>query len=206
MDYILHIDKYLDMIIQQFGMWKYGLLAVIIFAETGFVVTPFLPGDSLLFAAGTFAALGSFNLPILLIALAVPAILGDSANYSIGKFFGIKLFRNPNSRIFRKDYLDRTHRFYEKYGRKTIILARFVPIIRTFAPFVAGMSQMSYLSFFISNVTGGILWVILLVLSGYYFGNIPVVKNNYSLVILAIIIISVMPAVIEFWRHRREKL
>ena len=174
--FVLHLDKYLKSIIDSFGNWSYIILALTIFAETGFVVTPFLPGDSLLFAAGTFAALGSFNLPLLLISLAIPAILGDSANYSIGKYFGIKLFRNPNSKIFRKDYLDRTHKFYEKYGRKTIIIARFVPIIRTFAPFVAGMGQMRYLNFFVSNVVGGIVWVLILVLSGYYFGNKPIVE------------------------------
>jgi membrane-associated protein len=204
MDYILHIDKYLDIIIKNYGAWSYGLLAIIIFSETGFVVTPFLPGDSLLFAAGAFAARGSFNLAWLLLALAIPAILGDSANYSIGKLFGQKLFRNSNSRIFKKEFLDRTHRFYEKYGRKTIILARFVPIIRTFAPFVAGMGKMNYFGFLLSNVVGGVLWVVLLVLSGFYFGNVPAVKNNFSLVILAIIVISVMPAVIEYWRHRKE--
>ena len=206
MDYILHVDKYLNIIIQNFGVWSYCLLALVIFAETGFVVTPFLPGDSLLFAAGTFAATGSFNLAWLCMALAVPAILGDTVNYTIGKLFGQKLFTNDQSRIFKKKYLEMTQRFYEKHGRKTIFLARFVPIIRTFAPFVAGMGKMEYLHFFISNVSGGIVWVLALVLAGFYFGNIPVVRNNFSLVILAIIVISILPAVIEFLRHRKSNI
>lgn len=204
-DFVFHIDKHLNVIIQHYGVWTYGLLSLIIFSETGFVVTPFLPGDSLLFAAGAFAAIGCLNPVWLCIILAISAIAGDSVNYTIGKAFGEKLFRNDKSRFFKKEYLERTHRFYEKYGRKTIILARFVPIIRTFAPFVAGMGKMNYLSFFVSNVTGGILWVVLFVLSGFYFGNVPFVKRNFSLVVLAIIILSVMPVVIEYWKHRNSK-
>lgn len=204
-DFIIHIDKYLNLIIQNFGMWSYLLLGLIIFSETGFVVTPFLPGDSLLFAAGTFAASGSFEVTWLILILSVAAVLGDTINYTIGKVFGQKLFKNEKSRIFKKEYLDRTHRFYEKYGRKTIIIARFIPIIRTFAPFVAGMGRMEYLRFFIANVTGGILWVVIFVMAGYYFGNVPVVRQNFSLVILAIIIISILPGVIEFLRHRKDK-
>jgi len=200
----LHLDKYLDILIQNFGAWSYLLLFCIIFAETGLVVTPFLPGDSLLFAAGTLAALGSFKVGLLFAALALAAIIGDSVNYAAGKFLGERLFRNEKSRIFKKEYLKRTHKFYEKYGGKTIVIARFVPIIRTFAPFVAGVGEMSYLRFFIYNVAGGILWVAVFVLGGFYFGNMPLIKRNFSLAIFAIIFLSILPGVIEYWRHRRK--
>ncbi|MFA5793986.1 MAG: DedA family protein [Candidatus Brocadiia bacterium] len=203
-DFVLHVDKYLSVIIQNFGVWSYGLLALIIFSETGFVVTPFLPGDSLLFAAGAFAATGSFNSWWLFLLLTAAAIIGNTVNYAVGRLFGQRLFKDDKSRIFRKEYLDRTHRFYEKHGRKTIILTRFVPIVRTFAPFVAGMGKMGYLYFFTANVIGAVLWVGLFIGAGYYFGNVPFVKNNFSLVILAIIIISVLPVAIEFWRHRSK--
>jgi len=205
-DYVLHVDRYLNILIQNFGAWSYVLLGVVIFAETGFVVTPFLPGDSLLFAAGAFAAMGSFKVVWLMVILCVAAILGDSLNYAIGKMFGERLFRNNNSRFFKKEYLERTHRFYAKYGRKTIILARFVPIIRTFAPFVAGIGKMDYWYFLTANVIGGVVWVVVLTLAGFYFGNVPLVKNNFSLVILAIIIISVLPVVVEYLRHRKDKI
>lgn len=199
-----HIDRHINVLIQNCGAWSYLILFAIIFAETGLVVTPFLPGDSLLFAVGTFAAVGSFDVFRLFAALSLAAIIGDSVNYAIGKVFGERLFRNGNSRIFKKEYLDRTHRFYEKYGGKTIVLARFVPIIRTFAPFVAGMGKMSYLRFFAYNVFGGLLWVGIFVSGGFYFGNAPLIKENFSLAIFAIIILSIMPAAVEFWRHRKR--
>ena len=201
----LHIDKYLATVIQNCGAWSYGLLFVIVFAETGLVVTPFLPGDSLLFAAGAFAAVGSLNIAWLFMALACAAILGDSANYAIGKKIGQRAFQNPDSRIFKKEYLDRTHAFYEKYGGKTIIFARFVPIVRTFAPFVAGVGKMTYPKFLLYNVTGGLLWVGLCVFAGYFFGNAPVIKEHFSLAILAIIILSILPGIIEVMRHRKPK-
>lgn len=201
-----HIDKHLAVIIQNFGVWSYALLFAIIFAETGLVVTPFLPGDSLLFAAGTFAGIGSFNVVWLFMLLAAAAIIGDSVNYAVGKYFGERLFKNEKSRIFKKEYLMRTHNFYEKYGGKTIIIARFVPIIRTFAPFVAGLGKMSYLRFFIYNVTGGLLWVALFVVGGFYFGNMPLIKKNFSVAIFVIIFLSILPGVIEFWKHHRRKV
>jgi membrane-associated protein len=202
---LLHIDTCLKGIVANFGVWSYLLLFVIIFAETGLVVTPFLPGDSLLFAAGTFAALGSFNVAWLFITLAAAAIIGDSANYAVGRFFGEKLFANKNSRIFKKEYLDRTHKFYEKYGGKTIVIARFVPIVRTFAPFIAGVGKMSYMRFFLFNVTGGVLWIAVFVVGGFYFGNMPMIKENFSLAILVIIILSLLPGIIEFWKHKKTK-
>jgi membrane-associated protein len=203
-DFVLHLDTHLDQIIQSYGAWTHALLFGIVFCETGFVVTPFLPGDSLLFAVGTFAARGSLDLVVALIVLAAAAVLGDTANYWIGWSVGPKVFHRENVRFLNKKHLDRTHEFYEKYGGKTIIIARFVPIIRTFAPFVAGIGRMSYWRFIAYNVFGGVGWVVLLVLAGYFFGNIPLIKRNFSFVILAIIIISVMPGVIEVWRQRRR--
>jgi len=204
-DIVIHVDKHLNVVIQNFGNWSYLLLFVIIFAETGLVVTPFLPGDSLLFAVGTFAAIGSLDILWLFVVIASAAIIGDSVNYAIGKFFGEKAFQKANSRLFRKEYLDRTHRFYEKYGGKTIILARFVPIVRTFAPFVAGVGRMSYGRFFLYNVVGGLLWVLIFMLGGYFFGNIPVIRKNFSIAIFVVILLSVLPIVIEFWKHRKAK-
>lgn len=197
----LHLDKYLGEIIRNYGTWTYALLFLIIFMETGFVVTPFLPGDSLLFAAGTFAALGDLSIGVLLILLMVAAILGDTVNYWVGHFIGPRAF-SGNVRFLKKEYLDRTHEFYEKHGGKTIILARFIPIIRTFAPFVAGVGAMTYLHFITYNVVGGIAWVLLFTLGGYFFGNIPAVQDNFTFVILAIIFISVLPGIIEFLRGR----
>lgn len=197
----LHLDKYLGEVIRNYGTWTYALLFLIIFMETGFVVTPFLPGDSLLFAAGTFAALGDLNISILIILLMVAAILGDTVNYWIGHYIGPRAF-SGNVRFLKKEYLDRTHEFYEKHGGKTIILARFIPIIRTFAPFVAGVGAMTYLHFITYNVVGGIAWVLIFTLGGYFFGNIPAVQENFTYVILAIIFISVLPAIIEFLRSR----
>ena len=199
---LLHLDKHIDLLIRGYGTWTYGILFLIIFLETGLVVTPFLPGDSLLFAGGTFAALGSLDVKWLILSLSVAAIAGDTVNYWIGYTIGPKVFNKEKSRFLNKEYLYRTHRFYEKYGGKTIILARFIPIIRTFAPFVAGIGTMTYGRFIIYNVSGGIAWVVLLVLGGYMFGNIPVIKQNFSLVIFAIIILSILPGIIEFLRHR----
>jgi membrane-associated protein len=203
LDFVLHLDKHLSSLIQTYGIWTYLILFVIIFLETGLVVTPFLPGDSLLFAAGTFAAAKALNVLWLLIILSAAAIFGDTVNYWIGHFVGPRVFHQDKSRFFKKEHLDRTHRFYEKYGAETIIIARFVPIIRTFAPFVAGIGRMSYWKFISYNVIGGIGWVAFFVFGGYFFGNIPFIKRNFGLVIIAIIIVSTIPAVVEFCRHRR---
>jgi membrane-associated protein len=204
LDMLLHVDRYLDQIIRDYGTGTYLLLFVVVFCETGLVVTPFLPGDSLLFAVGAFAARGSLDLTTSLILLAAAGILGDTANYWIGARVGPAVFHRPDSRFFKREHLDRTHRFYEKYGSKTIVLARFVPIVRTFAPFVAGIGNMAYARFLAYNVIGGVAWVGLFVLGGYYFGNIEAVRRNFSLVILAIITLSVLPIVIELIRHRRR--
>ncbi|OGD13674.1 MAG: hypothetical protein A2V76_06065 [Candidatus Aminicenantes bacterium RBG_16_63_14] len=206
LDFALHLDKYLTAIIQQYGLWTYAILFLVIFVETGFVVMPFLPGDSLLFAAGTFAALGSFKVGWLILALSAAAIIGDTVNYWIGHYVGPKVFSREKARFFKKEHLDRTHAFYEKHGGKTIIIARFVPIIRSFAPFVAGIGRMSYGRFLAFNVIGGVGWVVLLVGAGYFFGNIPFVKKNFSLAILAIILISTIPILTEYLRHRKKKL
>jgi membrane-associated protein len=204
LNFILHIDRHLNDLIQAYGFWTYLILFGVIFLETGFVVTPFLPGDSLLFAAGTFAAVKSLNLPWLIVVLSGAAVLGDTANYWIGHFVGPRVFSREKTRLFKKEYLERTHRFYEKYGAETIIIARFVPIIRTFAPFVAGIGRMSYWKFISYNVIGGVGWVTLITLGGYLFGNIPLVRRNFGLVIIAIIIVSTIPAAVEYLRHRRE--
>ena len=203
-DLFLHLDTHLQTVIQTYGTWTYVILFIVIFCETGLVVTPILPGDSLLFAAGAFAAIGSLDLKWLLILLTVAAVLGDAANYAIGYFMGPKVFSQSDSRFLKKEYLDRTHQFYEKYGGKTIIIARFVPIVRTFAPFVAGVGSMTYVKFASYNVIGGLLWVGVCVFAGYAFGNIPVVKENFTLVILGIIFVSILPGIIEFLRQRRE--
>jgi len=202
-DFFIHLDRYLNILISNFGVWTYVLLFLIIFCETGLVVTPFLPGDSLLFGLGAFAAAGSLELEILLLAIPVAAVAGDNANYTLGKFLGPRVFHQEKSRFFKKEHLDRTHLFYEKYGGKTIILARFLPIVRTFCPFVAGIGRMAYPRFIAYSVAGGILWASLFLLTGYYFGNLPLVKENFTLVILAIIIISMMPGIFEFVRRRR---
>lgn len=203
-DFFLHLDTHLSGILQQYGSWTYLILFGIIFCETGFVVTPFLPGDSLLFACGAFAAKGDFNVWWLCLILGVAAILGDTVNYWIGSYIGPKAFSKEDSRFFKKAHLIRTHEFYEKYGGKTIIIARFMPIIRTFAPFVAGIGRMSYARFLAYNVTGGVLWIFSFISLGYFFGNIPVVKRNFTLVIIAIIILSIVPSVVEVIKHRRR--
>ncbi len=206
-DFILHIDVHLATLATQYGVWIYAILFVIIFCETGLVVTPFLPGDSLLFVAGALCALPSNNLYVHLLVLIIigAAILGDASNYLIGRFFGQKLFNNPNSKIFKQSYLEKTHHFYEKYGGKTIILARFVPIVRTFAPFVAGMGRMSYRHFSFFNVVGGIVWVVLFIYAGYFFGGLQFVQNNLKLLIVVIIVISVLPAIVEVYREKRKQ-
>jgi membrane-associated protein len=201
-EFVLHLDKHLNVIIQTYGVWTYLLLFLVIFLETGLVVTPILPGDSLLFAAGSFAALGSLNVVWLFILLSIAAVGGDTVNYWIGHFVGPKVFSREDVRFLNKEYLDRTHRFYEKHGGKTIILARFIPIIRTFAPFVAGIGKMTYWHFISYNVIGGVAWIALFTFGGYFFGNIPIVKDNFTLVILAIIFISLVPVMIEFVNHR----
>ena len=203
-DLFLHLDQHLGQLITHYGTWTHLILFLIVFCETGLVLTPFLPGDSLLFAAGTFAALGALDLWLIVVLLIVVAILGDTVNYWIGSYIGPRAFRG-DMRFLRKEYLDRTHAFYEKHGGKTIILARFVPIIRTFAPFVAGVGAMSYGKFITYNVVGAVLWVGLFVLGGYFFGNIAVVRENFSLVILAIIAISILPIAIEMLRTRRSR-
>ena len=201
---LLNLDKHLDLIIRNYGIWTYAIFFLIIFLETGLVVFPFLPGDSLLFAVGTFAALGSLDLKWLMIVLSLAAIAGDSVNYWIGYITGPKVFSKERSPFLNKEYLYRTHRFYEKYGGKTIVLARFIPIIRTFAPFVAGIGSMTYRRFIVYNIGGGIAWVVIFVFGGYFFGNIPFVKNNYSLVIFAIIFLSILPGMIEFIHQRNQ--
>jgi len=204
-DFIIHIDVHLSEIIRSYGLWTYLILFIIIFCETGLVVAPILPGDSLLFAAGTFAARGDFNVFWLFALLSVAAVLGDTVNYSIGKYAGPKVFHNESVRFLNRKYLDRTHQFYERYGGKTIIIARFVPIIRTFAPFAAGIGSMTYGKFLSYNVIGGILWIGAFSYAGYFFGNIPMVKRNFTMVIFVIIILSVMPGVIEFIKHKMMK-
>ncbi len=203
-DILLHLDKYLDSVIRNYGSLTYVLLFLIIFCETGLVVTPILPGDSLLFAVGAFAALGSIDLGLVITLLSIAAIAGDTVNYWIGRIVGRKVFTKEKSLFFNKEYLVRTNLFYQKYGGKTIIIARFIPIIRTFAPFVAGIGRMTYGRFIAYNVIGGIGWITAFVLAGYFFGNIPFVKNNFSLIILAIIFISALPLIIELLRKRRQ--
>lgn len=202
LDFLLHLDRHLAEIIGQYGIWTYLILFLIVFAETGLVVTPFLPGDSLLFAAGTFAGLGSLNPWVLFGLLSVAAVAGDTLNYWVGRWVGPRAF-SGEIRWLRQDYLDRTRAFYERHGGKTIVLARFIPIVRTFAPFVAGVGEMHYGRFIAYNVFGGIFWVGLFVFAGYLFGNIPVVQENFTAVIMGIIVISVLPIGVEWLRHRR---
>jgi membrane-associated protein len=203
---VLHLDRHLDQLVLDYGPWVYGIIFLIVFAETGFVVTPILPGDSLLFAVGALGARpDGLNFVLAFLLLWVAAVLGDTVNYWIGAYIGPKVFHKRDSRWFNPRHLERTHLFYEKYGGKTIILARFIPIIRTFAPFVAGVGRMTYPRFFAYNVIGGLIWVGLFMFAGRWFGNLAVVKNNFSLVMIAIIVISCTPVGIEYLRHRREK-
>jgi membrane-associated protein len=203
-DFFLHLDSHLAEVIQKYGAQTYTLLFVIIFLETGIVVTPILPGDSLLFAAGSFAGLGALSLWTVFLVCVTAAILGDTVNYAIGSYLGPRVFHFPKSRFFNPRHLQKTHEFYERYGGKTIIIARFIPIIRTFAPFVAGVGKMSYGRFLAYNAVGGLLWVSICVFAGYFFGNLPFVKKNFSLVVLAIVVISILPAVFEYMKHRAE--
>jgi membrane-associated protein len=207
-DLFLHLDKHLSEVIVRYGALTYSFLFAVIFAETGFVVTPFLPGDSLIFAAGTFAAKGNFNVILLFLILTAAAIIGDSINYTIGHYIGPKIFEKEKIRFLKKEHLIKTHQFYEKYGGKTIIFARFIPIVRTFAPFVAGIGSMTYSKFIVYNIIGAVAWVALFLYGGFFFGNIDFVKNNFSIAILVIIFISVLPGIIEFLRswNKRSKL
>jgi membrane-associated protein len=202
-DFILHLDVHLTELVASYGLWTYGLLFLVIFCETGLVVTPFLPGDSLLFLAGALAARPEtgLNPHLLALLLVVAAIAGDAVNYLVGKYFGQKLFANPDSKIFRQSHLQKTHDFFEKYGGKTIVIARFIPIVRTLAPLVAGMARMNYRRFALYNVTGGILWVVFFIYSGFAIGNLPWVQAHLKLLILGIMVVSVLPAVIEVARH-----
>ena len=201
----LHLDHYLSEIIQNYGTLTYALLFLIVFCETGLIVLPFLPGDSLLFAAGTFAALGDLNWGILYGSLLIAAVLGDSVNYEVGRYFGPKIARHEKLKFINKAHIEKTQQFYDKYGAKTIIIARFVPIVRTFAPFVAGIGSMSYQRFLQFNLVGAVAWVAICLAGGYLFGNIPAVKNNFSIVVLGIVFVSILPAVIEVIRHKYVK-
>ncbi len=204
-EFILHLDRHLLDLCLQYGAWVYAILFVIIFCETGLVVTPFLPGDSLLFAVGSLAAINALDLPTSIMLLILAAVLGDTANYWIGNHVGPIVFQEENSRLLNKEYLVRTHRFYEKHGGKTIIIARFLPIIRTFAPFVAGIGRMTYRRFLLFNVFGGALWVLLFVPAGYFFGSVPLIKNNFSLVIIALFLIPGIPSLVEDIRMQHKK-
>lgn len=202
---VLHLDKYLNIIIQNYGLWTYALLFVLIFCETGLVVTPFLPGDSVIFATGALAAAGSLKLYSLFAIFFTAAVVGDTVNYFIGKKIGNNILEKKDVKFINKKYLDKAHTFYEKHGSATIVLGRFIPIIRTFVPFVAGLGEMKYSTFIIYNILGGFLWVVLFLFGGYFFGNMPFIKNHFSLVLIAIIVISVMPAVITFFREKGSK-
>ncbi len=205
-DVILHVDVYLGDIINQFGTWSYLVIFGIIFCETGLVVAPFLPGDSLLFTSGAFAAKGYFDIVWLYLIITGAAILGDMLNYRIGRYLGPRVFHNDKSRFFNKAYLERTHHFYQKYGGKTIILARFIPIVRTFAPFVAGIGAMNYWRFTAYNVAGAFIWSAVFALGGYFFGNLEIVKNNFSAFILLIIIVSLLPGIAQFVKHKISRV
>ena len=204
-DFILHIGDHLQELVNNYGNWIYAILFAIVFCETGLVVLPFLPGDSMLFAAGTIAAVGDMNIFVLIGLLIVAAILGDFVNFEIGKHFGQKLFSNPNSKIFKQSYLQKTHDYYEKYGGRTIIIARFIPIVRTFAPFVGGMGNMNYAQFARYNIVGAVLWVVSFTTLGYFFGQLPFVKEHFSWIMIAIIVFSLVPMIVEIIRHRKDK-
>ena len=204
-DLLVHLDRHLEVMLQQYGAWVYLLLFAIIFCETGLVVTPFLPGDSLLFIAGALAAGGGIDVHLLALVLVAAGVLGNTVNYSVGRFIGPKVFQWEDSRFFNKRALERAHAFYEKHGGKTIIITRFVPVLRTFAPFVAGIARMTYLNFTAYNVAGALAWVLLLLYAGYWFGNVPFVKENLTWVILGIIAVSLLPLAFEYLRHRLNK-
>ncbi len=203
LDILLHLDKHLAVLVQQYGPWIYAILFFIVFAETGFVVTPFLPGDSLLFVAGALAALGGMDLGLLMATLTAAAVLGNQVNYHVGRFIGPKVFHWENSRLFNKAALQKTHAFYEVHGGKTVVISRFLPLLRTFAPFVAGVGAMGYARFTAFNVGGAVLWVGSLTLAGYWFGNVPWIKQNLSVVIVGIIVVSLLPLAIGWWQHRK---
>jgi membrane-associated protein len=203
--FILHIDSHLLDLFNQYGLWIYGILFLIIFCETGLVVTPFLPGDSLLFATGALVAGSVLDVNIMALVVISAAVLGNTVNYTIGHFFGERLFRNPDSKIFRRDYLQKAQDFYARHGGKTIVMTRFVPIVRTFAPFAAGMGSMTYKRFMVYNVVGALLWVGIFLYAGFYFGNLPVVRKNFTLLIMAILVVSVLPIVYEAWKARKAK-
>ena len=203
-DIFLHLDKHLAVLSNQYGIWMYAILTLIVFCETGLVVTPFLPGDSLLFAIGALCAGGTLNPLIIAPLLLIAAISGDNVNYALGRTIGNKAFSNPDSKIFKRSHLEKTQNFYSEYGTKTIVMARFIPIVRTFAPFVAGIGSMRYITFLSYSIAGGILWIVSLITAGYYFGTIEIVKQNFSLVVLAIIVLSIMPAIIEAIKQKKK--
>jgi len=203
-DFVMHLDKNLTQLANDFGIWTYLILFLVIFCETGLVITPFLPGDSMIFVIGALSASGELNFPVIIAVLIAAAILGDTCNYHIGKFIGPAIFKKDNVRFLKKEYLIKTHNFYEKHGGKTIIIARFIPIIRTFAPFVAGIGSMSYGKFLSYNVIGAIAWVAIFSFGGFFFGNIPIVENNFTFVIFAIIFISLIPGVVTYLKERKS--
>lgn len=203
-DFILHLDKYLNIIIDKFGPWTYVILFSIVFIETGVVIMPFLPGDSLIFAAGTFSAIGNLNIITIFLSLWAAAVIGDNLNYRIGKFIGSKIYEKDNLRFIKKEHLDKTNKFYEKHGGFAVIIARFMPIIRTFSPFVAGIGEMKYSKFLFFDILGGALWVGIFSFAGFLFGNLPFVKKNFSLIAIGIVLISVTPAVIAFIKEKRK--
>jgi len=202
-DLVVHLDRHLLELTQAYGTWVYAILFVVIFSETGFVVTPFLPGDSLLFVLGALAAGGALDIWTLNVLLVVAAIAGNQVNFAIGRYLGPRIFKSGGARFLKPEYLERTHRFFERHGGKTIIITRFVPIVRTYAPFVAGLGAMEPDRFTAYNIAGGVLWIVSLTLAGYFFGNIPIVKNNLTLVIFGIIFLSILPGIIEYLRHAR---
>jgi membrane-associated protein len=201
-DIVLHLDVHLFELVSRYGTWTYAILCLILFCETGLVVTPFLPGDSLLFAVGALAATGALDIGTVCVLLGLAVIAGDNTNYWIGHTIGPRVFHNQTSRLLNRKHLERTRHFYEKYGAKTIVIARFIPIVRTFAPFVAGIGRMVYTRFLLFSIAGGLFWILLLTFAGYFFGNIPIVKQNFSLVIVAIVLISIMPPIIEYLSRR----
>lgn len=203
-DIVLHLDAHLLALTQQYGVWVYAILFLIIYCETGLVITPFLPGDSLLFVAGALCGMGALQIELLVPLLVLAAFSGDNTNYWIGRLVGVRLLNRPDSRLIKREHLDKTHAFYEKHGGKTIIFARFLPIIRTFAPFVAGIGLMHYRLFVLFSALGSLTWITSLSLAGYFFGNIPLVKDNLTLIIIGIIVITLLPALLEFIRHRKQ--